>query len=245
VTALAGIRGSRAGGSALRLFFASASLCTAAPAAAEVGATVSFFTDSRFRGYSLSAGHPVAVGDLSFDEGSGLYGAVSGSLVLGSGDGVRPLGLQLNGGYATRVSPDLTLDLGAVHSSYTRYTSSGSARSSTEFYAGIVHKYVAGRIAFSPHYFEPGARILYGELNSNISPMHKVHVEAHAGLLVPLHYHGPDDPRTQYDWRLGVARDLGPLSLHAILTGGGPGRDYYRGHWHSRNALIVGISCAL
>ena len=245
MTAAAALRARRAAGSALKLFFASASLCSAAPAAAEVGASISLFSDSRFRGYSLSAGHPVAVGDVSFDDTSGLYGAVSGTAVLGSENGLRPLGIQLNGGYAKRMSRDFTLDVGAVHSSYTQYTSAGSARSYTELYAGIVHKYVAARVAFSPHYFEAGARTVYGELNSNISPMNKLHAEAHAGLLVPLHYRGADDPRTQYDWRLGVARDLGPLSLHAILAGGGPGRDYYHGRWHSRNALILGISCAL
>ena len=245
MTAAAALRARRAAGSALKLFFASASLCSAAPAAAEVGASISLFSDSRFRGYSLSAGHPVAVGDVSFDDTSGLYGAASGSLVLGSGDVVRPLGLQLNGGYAKRLSRDFTLDFGAVHSSYTQYTSAGSARSYTELYAGIVHKYVAARIAFSPHYFEAGATTLYGEINSNVTLVPKLHLETHAGMLIPLHYRGVGDKRAQYDWRLGVAHDVGPVSLHAILSGGGPGRDYYQSHWHSRNALIVGISCAL
>lgn len=233
------------GGSASKLLFVSAYLFSATPGAAEVGATISVFSDSRFRGYSLSAGHPVAVGDLSFDDESGLYGAVSGTAVLALEDVVRPLGLQLNGGYAKRLSRDFTVDVGATHSSYTRYSSTGSGNSYTEVYAGLGHEYVSARLAFSPHYFERRARALYGEFNANVSPMHKLHLEAHAGLLARLNYRGADDRRTQYDWRLGVAHDLGRVSLHAIMTGGGPGRDYYHNHWHSRNALIIGVSCPI
>ncbi|HEX6742462.1 MAG TPA: hypothetical protein VF079_11800, partial [Sphingomicrobium sp.] len=60
--------------------------------------------------------------------------------------------------------------------------------------------------------------------------------------LVPIDY---SDKRPQYDWRLGIAREVGPASLHVIATGGGPGRDYYRDRWHNRTALIFGLSWAL
>jgi len=212
---------------------------------ADVGAAVSVFSDSRFRGYSLSGGHPVAVVDLSYDDRSGLYASVSGSLVASSNDGIKPLEVQLGGGYARRVS-GVTLDIGAVHSEYSRYGRWVSARSSTELYAGATFRFLSARLAYSPHYFEPGARTLYGEINANVSPLRKVHLAAHAGLLAPLGYRDSSGSKDlQYDWRIGVSRDVGRATFHLIGSGGGPGRDYYRDRGHSRNALIVGVSWAL
>ena len=221
-------------------------LCAAAPAPAEVGAAVSVFSDARFRGYSLSSGHPVAVADLSYDDSSGLYGAVSASAVASSSDGLRPLGLQLSGGYARRLSNELTIDVGAAHSRYSHYSSRGAANSYTEFYAGLSHGALTSRVYVSPHYFRHGARTVYGELDAAVSPLRKLRIDAHVGLLVPIDYRGANrDNRAQYDWRLGAAREVGPTSLHLILTGGGPGRDYYSTDPHSRTALIVGLSWAL
>jgi uncharacterized protein (TIGR02001 family) len=225
---------------------AGAWMCTATPAAADVGAAVSVFSDARFRGYSLSSGHPVAVVDLSYDHPSGLYGAVSASAVASSGDGIRPLGLQLSGGYARRLSGGVTIDVGAVHSSYTDYSSRGSATSYTEVYAALSRGVLTSRVYFSPHYFGHGTKAAYGELDATVSPLRKLRLSGHVGLLVPIGYPGANhDDRAQYDWRLGIAREVGPASLHLIATGGGPGHDYYGDRRHNRTALIFGASWAL
>ena len=217
--------------------------CAASPATAEIGAAVSVFSDSRLRGYSLSGGHPVGIVDVSYDDPSGLYAAASASALASSNDGIKPLGLQLNGGYAKRLS-GVTLDFGAIYSTYSNYSSRGSSSSYTEIYAGAAYKFLSSRIAFSPHYFEGGARTFYGEIDANFSPARKLHLTGHAGLLVPINYRG-ENPSNQYDWRVGVSRDVGKVTLHVIGSGGGPGRDYYRGRWHNRNALVVGASLAL
>ena len=220
-------------------------LCAASPAAAEVGAAVSVFSDSRFRGYSLSGGHPIGTIDFSYDDPSGLYAAASGSVVASSADGIKPLEVQLGGGYARRIS-DLTIDVGAIHSEYSGYGRWVSGRSYTELYAGAAFRFLSARIAFSPHYFERDARTLYGELDANFSPLHKVSLTGHAGVLVPIDYREPSGSKpVQYDWRLGISRDIGRASLHLIGSGGGPGRDYFLGRSHSRNALVVGVSWAL
>src|SRR5690242_13026814 len=135
VTAAALLRASRARGPLVRALVAATCVCSAAPAAAEVGASVSIYSQSRYRGYSLSAGRPVAVLDLSYDDPSGFYGAMSGSAVYNSEHEVRGFGLVLNGGYATRLSSGFTLDFGAIHSSYSPYTRRGAASSYTEIYA--------------------------------------------------------------------------------------------------------------
>ncbi len=189
----------------------------------------------------MSGGHPVATIDVSYDNPSGLYAAASASALASAHDGIKPLGLQLNAGYAKRVS-GVTLDFGAIHSIYSNYSSHGSANSYTEIYAGAAYKFLSSRIAFSPHYFEGAARTLYGEVDANFSPARKVHLTSHAGVLVPLSY---GDRTAQYDWRFGLSRDVGRASLHVIGSGAGPGRDYYGGVSHSRNALILGVSWPL
>jgi len=194
---------------------AAGSLGIATPAAAEVGASVSVFSDARFRGYSLSSGHPVAVVDISYDHRSGLYGAV-------------------------------TIDVGAVHSSYTHYSSRGEAKSYTEVYAGASRGFLTARVYLSPHYFGRVAKAAYGELDATVSPLRKLRLSGHVGLLVPIEYRpASNDERAQYDWRLGVAREVGAASIHVIATGGGPGRDYYGGRRHDRTTLILGVSWAL
>lgn len=222
-------------------------LCSASAAHAEVGATASVFSDAQFRGYSLSGGRPAGFLDFSWDDPSGAYAAASASAVASSGDGLQPLGLQLNAGYARRLSSGTTLDAGIVNSRYSRYSSLGGGNSYTEVYGGIARGLFSSRVYFSPHYFSSDTSTLYGEIEGGIAPAAKLRLTAHAGLLVPLRSHsGSDyDYRAQYDWRLGIARELGRLSLQAAWTGGGPGRDYYRGREHRRNRLVLGLSFIL
>jgi uncharacterized protein (TIGR02001 family) len=224
---------------------AGAGLVIAAPASAEVGATVSIFSEATFRAYSLSDGRPVAQLDFAYDDPSGAYGAVSASGVLRDG-GPEPLGLLLNGGYAATLTSGTTLDFGVIHSSYSHYSSSNRSNSYTEIYAGVAHKWLSSRLYLSPHYFAPGAWTLYGEVNGSVSPARKWTLDGHVGMLVPLRTPEPyESSRPEYDWRIGVTRELGPVSLHLTWTDGVPGDDYYRGREHSRSALIFGASWVL
>jgi uncharacterized protein (TIGR02001 family) len=203
------------------------------------------FSEASFRGYSLSEGHPVAILGLSYDHASGAYAAASGTAVLGAEDIVEPLSLQLNAGYAKALPSNIVVDLGVTHSTYSRYASRASS-DYTEIYAGVSRKAVSARVSYAPHYFVDGYRTLYGELDAHFSPMSKLNLSAHFGMLVPLAY--PEElekPRTQRDWRIGASRQTGRISIHAFLTGGGPGRDYYRDRYHNRTRLVFGVSYPL
>ena len=193
----------------------------------------------------MSEGRPVGIFGLSYDHPSGAYASSSGTVIIGSDEGVEPLSLQLNVGYAKALPSGAVLDLGVTHSTYSRYASRASS-DYTEIYAGVSHKALAARVSYAPHYFVDGFRTLYGELDANFSPMSKLNLNAHVGMLVPIDFpEGSEKPRTQHDWRIGVARQFGTLSLHAFLTGGGPGRDYYRGHYRDRTSLVLGLSYPL
>jgi uncharacterized protein (TIGR02001 family) len=229
------------------LQFAAAAIGLAAgsPAEAQVGSALSIFSQANFRGYSVSNRHPVAVLDFSFDDSSGVYGAVSGSAVASSSDLLRPLSIEVDGGYARKISPALTLDLGVTGSFYSHYSKAAQGRSYGELYAGLSGKRLSSRISFSPHYFLTGQPALYGELNGNLGTGHGLRFEAHAGTLVSL---GGASAvyRRQIDWRLGVSRELGPVTLHAAWAGRSrAARPFELSGRHGANAVIVGVSFGL
>ena len=214
----------------------------ASPAAAQVGAAVSLFSDDRFRGVSLSDGHPAGIIDLSYDAADGLYGSVSGSAVWTRHDGLQPLGLQLNAGYATRLSSSLTLDLGAIHSNYSHY-SSRAGRSYTEVYAGLSGKLLSGRIYLSPDYLKARRASAYGEIEANFPLAPKWRLTAHAGMLVPLRRISDYETyQPRLDWRLGISREIGHFSIQTAWTGAQRRRDSEPYRNRGGNTLVVGLS---
>ena len=218
----------------------------APPAAAEVGTAVSIFNDARFRGYSISDGHPVALLDISYDGPGGLYAAASASLLVRSRGALHPSALQVNGGYAKRLPSGVTVDVGVVHTNYARYSNTGTGKSYTEVYAGLAGKSVSSRVYFSPDYLKTGVRTLYGEVDGSVSPVSKLRLEGHVGVLTLLgHTESSDYARSGLDWRLGISRSVGRVSLHAAWSGRGSGRDVYENRTHGGNALTFGLSCVL
>lgn len=184
--------------------------------------------------------------DFAYDDSSGLYANLSGTGFLRGGDTPSPLALQLDGGFAKRLPSGTTLDFGATHSTYSYYSRGGPRTSYTEVYAGIARGALSSRIFFSPHYSEAGLWTAYGEVNGSISPARYWSLDGHVGMLVPLrtpstaeHY------RTAFDWRAGLSRELGRVSLHLSWNEGIDGRNYYGGHAHKGRAIVAGASLVL
>ena len=82
-------------------------------------------------------------------------------------------------------------------------------------------------------------------MNGNFSLAPRLRLTGHAGLLVPVRTPRYTPGRAEHDWRLGLAHDLGRFTLHADVSGGGPGRDVYRSREHRRTRFVVGASYAL
>lgn len=235
----------RAKGSDFSAFALGAAIAAcSSPTAAQTSAALSILSDDRFRGYTLSDGQPAAIADLYLDDRSGFYGTLAGKVVAGEHEGLRPLGLILNAGYAKRLSSGLTIDAGVTHSAYSKYSDRAAARSYTEAYAGFSRKFLTARVYVSPDYLRGGT--IYGEVNATSEVAPTLSLSGHAGLLIPL---GSDSYgytyRRELDWRIGVARQLGPVTLQAAWTGVGPGQSLYRYGSHSRSALVVGVTYAL
>jgi uncharacterized protein (TIGR02001 family) len=217
----------------------------AAPASAEIGATISLFSDERFRGYSLSQGKPVGTFDFAYDDPSGFYADAAATGVVSDGK-PSALGAQLNGGYAKRLKSGTTLDFGVIYSTYSHYSHGGARKSYGEIYAGIARGGLSSRIFLSPHYSEAGLWTAYGEINGSVSPARKWNIDGHVGLLLPLSANDPDERyRAAFDARLGVTRELGPLSLHASWVLGEGGREYYGDRSRGGSAFVLGAIWAL
>jgi uncharacterized protein (TIGR02001 family) len=214
-----------------------------APADAQVAGSIAVQSDDQLRGYSLSAGKPAATVDLSYDNPIGVY---ANALMIGDlnyQNDPALLAVVGNVGYAHRLTPEVSVDGGVSQSQY--YQRYGLRFSShyTETYVGIVSHFVSSHIYYSPNYFEPGTSTIYAEIDGAVTPIDKLRVTAHLGVLSYLHSPAVlPRPSSQYDWRLGVSRAFGPFELNAHLSGGGPGPDYYGGRTHDKTRLSAGAS---
>lgn len=211
------------------------------PAAAQIIGSVSVESDVRFRGYSVSNGDPAATVDLGYEHESGLY--LNGAATAGvAHSDPALLSWQLNAGYATWVSPTVSVDVGVVRSRFTRHARGTDGAHYTELYLGVAARGVASRVYYSPDYLRPGVHTLYAEIEGTLNLAPNWRLTGHAGLL----NHLGDPPRyarrAHYDWRMTLGRELGRLDLRASLSGAGPGRDYYAGRRHSATAVTFGAS---
>jgi len=203
------------------------------------------WTQERLRGYSLSAGHPVGRLDLSYDDVSGFYAAVSGSLVYSNEYQLKPLDLQESVGFTRQLGGGPAIDVGIHNSTYSEYSRYGRTVDYTEVYAGLTGKSLSGHVYLSPNYFHSKTWRLYGEVEGGVQPAKGLLLSAHAGLLVPVataNYAAAPNSKAQYDWRVGAAQDVGRVTMHLDFSGGGPSRDFYEGQAHSRTALVAGAS---
>lgn len=216
-----------------------------APAAAQLGGSISFQTDDYFRGYSLSEGRPVATLDLAYDDDSGLYLAVAATGVATHHSGVKLLGFNENIGFARKIGTGPAIDVGFTNTNYNDYYSGGTKADYREVYAGLITDHISAHIHYSPHYFRSGVSTLYVDADGVLRPLPLWRLTGHVGVLTQLDGpRAPGEAHTHYDWKLGVGRRLGPFDLQLAWTDGTPGPDYYAGEPHHRGTFIFGISYA-
>ncbi|MGN6817288.1 MAG: TorF family putative porin [Sphingomonas sp.] len=215
----------------------------ATPASAQVSGSIDIESDYRLRGYSLSAGRPVATAQIGYDDDSGVYLNLSATGMLGRDDPLF-LGVQGNIGYARRLSGKLSIDGGLLRSQYRAPDRTTRSHDYTEVYLGLVADPFSARIYYSPDYYRSDVSTLYGEIEATVRPAKDWRINGHLGSLVYLSTPTQYFPgrQTRYDWRIGVSRRLGNFDLHAALSGGGPGREYYAGSLHDKTALTAGVS---
>lgn len=213
------------------------------PSHAQVSASVSAESDSRFRGRSESRGQPVITGSLSYDDLSGFY--TGGTVTFTIGDEVQgPLSYTALIGYAKRIAPQISIDSGAVVIAYTDRYSGLANDTFVELYSGLSYQNITARVRYSPNYQEQNLSTLYTEIDALQRISENLSATAHAGLLSQLGGTGSlGGRRTRYDFQAGLVRDIGSWSVSGTFNLGGPsGGIYFDGPWSGRTALVIGIS---
>jgi uncharacterized protein (TIGR02001 family) len=214
------------------------------PAAAQVSATVAIESDFRLRGYSMSAGRPIASVRIGFDHETGVYADGSAAVVAPRDDHMRFLGFQVDAGIARRVGERWTVDLGIAHNEWDAAYDGTPAFRYTEGYLGVTRAPFSAYLFLSPNYLRPGCKTVYGQVEATVSPADHWHVTTHLGSLNYLDTPAADavEHEIYWDWRIGVTREFGNAELHAAISGGGPGREYQYGGLRSRTAVTGGAS---
>jgi len=214
------------------------------PAAAQVGASISIYSEERARGEATSGGRPVAALDLSYDARDGFYMGGSASVVATTRSGLQLLDTTIFAGFAHRLEAGPTIEAGVSDTRYSEYGGFRRAAGYSEAYVGVLTQHFSARLHYSPGYYRKDVSTAYGELDGVLDPTARWRFSGHFGALVRLS--GADRAAmVNYDWRVNVQRSLGWFDLHVALTGGGPGPDPYRPGISRRPALIVGLSRTL
>jgi uncharacterized protein (TIGR02001 family) len=208
----------------------------------QLGIRAAIESDLRWRGYTLSAGDPVASVDVTYVDLSGLY--ISGAAIgQWRGDEARYLGFTANAGYAARIGDRWSLDAGLERAQYRPAYRNGPGYRYTQLYVGLTRAPVLARVSYSPDYLSGGAHALYFESEGSLDLARSLRLLGHAGALAiiarPV---GSIGPSARYDWRLGLSRSFGSAEVHVNLSGGGPPQQYYRGAEHDRTAMTIGAS---
>jgi uncharacterized protein (TIGR02001 family) len=188
------------------------------PASAQVAIEAALQTDYRVRGYSISDKEPAASLAVSYDDRSGAYvgGSVIGTIYHGE---PAVLGIQANAGYAKRLGPVLSLDVGVSKTQYFNTYGTSWDYDYTEVYLGLALPVVSARLSYSPDYYRNGVDTLYAEIAGGFEPAPDWLLSAHAGLLSHLGDTPPYLPDQTFDWRIGASRQFGPWGVHLDVSG--------------------------
>lgn len=201
-------------------------------------------SDLRDRGYSRSGERPVASLSLGYDDPSGFYLGASAHGTVREGEPAL-VGIQANAGYAIRLTSGLTLDAGLARSEYEAPLDGGRDYHYTEGYLGLATRNLSARVFYSPDYYWPDTPALYVQIDGGLEIAPSWRGSAHFGSLNYLDRPPSYVERHQFDWRLGLSRQLGDFGLHLDVSGRLKGGAYYlRGRKYEKTAVVVGISRA-
>lgn len=216
----------------------------ASPATAQLSGSVVLQSDYVVRGYSISAGKPAASLNLSYDDPSGVY--VNGSAIEAQSydDSAVLQGLIGNVGYARRLAPQLSVDVGVVRTQYYRLYGYKGDYAYDEAYVGLSGHGLSAHLYVSPDYLHRGTDTLYSEVEGARPVWAGVRLGAHLGYFAYLSAPAGAARQNQYDWRLFAARRFAPFDLSLAVSGGGPGEDRYLGGAHDKTRIIGTLSWA-
>ena len=224
----------RSGGGYYRIigWLAAAAVVVAAPAFAQLSASLSVDSDYRYRGIDLSRDRPALRLDLAYDHPGGAYGGVSliGMRDTPYGDiGVSYIGYA---GYVWQPSAGPSWEAGVADT----HIHNGANYDFAEVYGGLATRAFTVRVHYAPDYYGSHARTLYSEFDASrrLAPMWRAFL--HAGTLTPV---SGERRRERYDLRAGLALSLSPYEIQAAWSRSNPLPGYATHRPDGGNALVL------
>lgn len=221
-------------------------IAATSPATAQLAGNLSLASEARLRGRPVSDHRPVAELELVHDGAGGFYLGGSAALVASPDAGLRPFAFKQYAGFARRLSSGTTIDLGLVHNGYTEYSDVPGGGSYTEAYVGIIGRNLSGRLFLSPAYFRKRHPTLYMEMDGHLDLTRNSLVFVHAGRLIYLREGGAMEGQgSATDWRLGLRRRIGAVTLEAAWHGYAQDMRRYGSYRRTGDALVIALLLAL
>ncbi len=185
---------------------------------------------------------PVGTLAISYDDISGLYGGASASIGPVRGDGVRVLRTVEFIGFARRIAPMVSLDVGVSNRLYDRHATVEYAHRFAQFYAGVIGRRVSSHIFYAPDYDGSGNAATYAQVDALLVERRRLSLTGHVGALRPPRSERYGRP-LEFDWQLGATRRIGARSSIGLnWVGGGPEVDEERTAPRWRGTLLVTAS---
>jgi uncharacterized protein (TIGR02001 family) len=182
---------------------------------AQTSGSVTLVSDYRFRGMSLSNGHPALQLNLEYDSARDWYAGVFASPVILRDEARRPQ-LIAYAGYAHRLMEGISWEAGAVRAQFAGLADYNY----TEFYTGLSSDNASGRIYASPDYYHQGYRSIYAEFNGTYPIRPWLQLIGHAGYLCVS---GGDPARSfsmanRWDARVGIGMRADDWNVQLALA---------------------------
>jgi uncharacterized protein (TIGR02001 family) len=207
-------------------------------ARAQISVTASLDSEYRYRGVSVSDGHPALTLALAYDHNSGIYLGGSAVATATSQAGVQLLGHIEYVGYAWRNGAGPSWDVGVNNEDLSLPSDPRYALRYTEVYVGVIGRNLSAHLHYSPNYLRPGEGALYADVDGAVRLADVWRLFGRVGVLTPLN--GAADRRERYDLRAGIAREFKRCELRLAWTAVFPQRPPQIAA--NRPAVVVGAS---
>ena len=182
-----------------------------ASARAQFSASISAVSDYRYRGVSLTDGEPALQLGAVYDTQPGVYVGGFASNVQVANQGMRNLQAIGFAGYAYRIDPALSVEIGVDYATFTHATLYDYG----EIYVGATWERASARAFYSSRYYGFASGAGYVEINASTPAFDRVSFYAHGGYLQWSHKPVYGAKRSLFDGRVGVNVDLDVVSLQA------------------------------
>jgi len=201
---------------------------SAAPAHAQLGATLGIDSDYRFRGVSLSDSKPTLRLTVNHDVESGAWAGTYLGASLTRADVRDDTYVQTTAyaGYVTRPFGDRSVEVGL---SASHFSGEASSYDYAELYAGLLAPQWSLRLSYAPDYFGRRVQTVYIDASGHHALAERTRLFGHVGVIVPIagagRHLGPDTNRARADVRVGIGWTLQALDLQlawAAASRGGP-----------------------